>query len=131
MADEHVRRGSQRGSGFGRGRSRRGPWEPLPGWSPQPTPVRDALDTLAATMGLASVDGINRLFLNWAEIVGEDLARRCTPKRLHDGELVVEAVDREWAVELAWMTGLIADRANAALGEGAVESVRVAGPSAS
>ena len=111
-------------SGRGR-RPRRRSWEPLPTWSAEPTPVRDALDTLASTMGLASVDGINRLFLSWAEIVGDDVAAHCSPKRLSEGVLTVEAIDRQWATELSWMTALIAERCNDALGPDQVETVRI------
>lgn len=105
----------------GRGR----PWEPLPGRGSVPTPVRDALDHLAATMGMASIESIDRLFLSWAEIVGPDVADHCRPKRLSDEVLTVEAFDQQWATELSWMTELIAERCCAALGEGAVREVRI------
>lgn len=118
-------RGSDEGRDAKRRWARRRAWVPL-NKTNEPTPVRDALDNLAATMGLASVDGINRLFLNWPEIVGDELATKCSPKRLQAGELVVEAVDRQWATELSFMTQLIADRCNEALGEGAVVAVKIA-----
>lgn len=100
-------------------------WEPLPG-KRQPTPVGDTLNTLASTLGLGSVAGIDKLFLSWPDVVGEELAGRCTPKRLRDGCLVVEAVDAQWATELSWMTELIVDRCNEALGEVAVTEVKIA-----
>ena len=105
----------------------RGTYEPPRGRA-APVPVRDALDQLASTMGLASVDGINRLFLAWPEIVGEELASQCSAKRLTDGVLTVEAVDQQWATELQWMTQLIADRCCDALGEGAVTDVKIVRP---
>ena len=101
------------------------PWEPLPGRSAAPRPVRESLDHLAATMGLASVESIDRLFLSWSEIVGPDVARHCRPKRLTDGVLTVEAVDHQWATELSWMTSLITERCCGALGPEAVTEVRI------
>lgn len=99
-------------------------WEPLPG-KRQPTPVSDTLNTLASTLGLGSVAGIDKLFLSWPDVVGEDLATRCSPKRLTDGCLVVAAVDAQWATELSWMTDLIMERCNDALGEPAVSEVKI------
>lgn len=107
---------------------RRRSWEP-PRGKAKPVPVRDALDQLASTMGLASVDGINRLFLAWGDIVGDELAAHCSPKRLTDGILIVEAIDHQWATELKWMTQLIADRCCEALGEGTVSDVKISRPS--
>ncbi|MEM7093532.1 MAG: DUF721 domain-containing protein [Actinomycetota bacterium] len=102
-------------------------WEPLHRPT-APTPVRDALDHLASTMGLASIDGINRLFLAWGDVVGDDLAAKCSPKRLSDGVLVVEAVDRQWAAELSWMTDLIVERCTDALGPDTVLEARIVTP---
>lgn len=79
-------------------------------------------------MGLASVDGINRLFLSWPEIVGSELAAQCSPKRLTEKVLTVEAIDQQWATELRWMTALIAQRCCEALGEGSVTDVKIVRP---
>lgn len=100
-------------------------WEPLPNHSKSPVPVRDALDLLASTMGLSSVDGINHLFMAWSDIVGPALSENCSPKRLSDGVLVVEAVDQQWITELSWMTSLLVDRCNETLGDGVVTDVRI------
>lgn len=112
-------------SGENRKQHRRRSWEPLPQHSKAPTPVGDALDLLASTMGLASVDGINHLFMAWSDVVGSSLAENCSPKRLSDGVLVVEASDQQWITELSWMTSLIIDRCNDALGDGQVTDVRI------
>ena len=106
-------------------KSRRPAWSPLPNRGSPPTPLRAALDNLASTLGLTSVDSVNALFLEWPEIVGPDLAERCKPRRLTDGVLTIEATDRQWATELQWMQNLLIERCCAALGEDAVTDVRI------
>jgi len=100
-------------------------WTPLPTHSRAPAPLRSTLDNLASTFGLTDVDSIRALFLEWPEIVGEDLATRCTPRSLRRQVLTIEAVDQQWATELKWMTSLIIDRCCEALGPDAVVEVRI------
>jgi len=88
-------------------------------------PLRNALDKLASTLGLTSVDGINALFVEWPEVVGDHLAQHCKPRSLRDQVLTIEASDQQWATELKWMTSLLIERCCAALGEDAVTSVRI------
>ena len=99
---------------------------PLPTYySPAPTPLRGALDALASTMGMTNVDGINALFVEWPEIVGEQLATHCKPRSLRDQVLTIEASDQQWATELTWMKPLVIERCCAALGDDAVTEVRI------
>ena len=105
-------------------RGKRG-WTPLPTYSSAPTPLLSALDNLASTMGLTNVDSINALFVDWPEIVGEQLAQHCAPRSLRDQILTIEASDQQWATELKWMTSLLMERCCAALGPGAVTDVRI------
>ncbi|MDG1088910.1 MAG: DUF721 domain-containing protein [Acidimicrobiales bacterium] len=100
-------------------------WTPLPTYSSAPTPLLSALDNLASTMGLTNVDSINALFVDWPEIVGEQLAQHCAPRSLRDQILTIEASDQQWATELKWMTSLLMERCCAALGPGAVTDVRI------
>ena len=100
------------------------PWRPLPGRT-APTHVRQSLDHLAQTLGLGGMDALEQLFMDWPSIVGPDLARHCRPTSLHDGVLAVRATSSEWAVELSWMTELVAERCNEALGDGSVIGVRI------
>lgn len=76
-------------------------------------------------MGMTNVDGINALFVDWPEIVGEQLAEHCKPRSLRDHLLTIEASDQQWATELTWMRPMIIDRCCEALGEGAVAEVRI------
>ena len=76
-------------------------------------------------MGLTSVEGINALFVDWPEIVGEQLAVHCKPRTLRDNVLTIEASDHQWATELKWMTSLLIERCCEALGPDAVSSIRI------
>lgn len=104
-------------------RSRRG-WEPLPGKA-APVPVSEALNQLASTLGLSSLDAIQQLFLAWPEVVGSELADHCRPRRLERGELTITASDQQWATELSWMTSLLIERCNGVLGSDEVTEVRI------
>ncbi|MBT6444414.1 MAG: DUF721 domain-containing protein [Acidimicrobiaceae bacterium] len=97
----------------------------MPTYSSAPTPLLSALDNLASTMGLTNVDSINALFVDWPEIVGEQLAQHCAPRSLRDQILTIEASDQQWATELKWMTSLLMERCCAALGPDAVTDVRI------
>lgn len=108
-----------------RGAGSRRNFTPLPDASRPPTPIRAALDTLASTMGMTDVDGINALFVDWPLIVGEHLAAHCRPRSLRDRVLTIEASDQQWATELRWMSGLLIERCDSALGPGSVSEVRI------
>ncbi len=110
--------------GGGRDKSKRA-WTPLPTHSKAPTPLLNALDNLASTLGLTNVESINALFVDWPEIVGEQLAQHCKPRSLRDRVLTIEASDQQWATELKWMTSLLVERCCDALGADAVTDVRI------
>lgn len=99
-------------------------WQPLPGKA-APVPVSEALDQLASTLGLSSLDAIQQLFLAWPDVVGSELADHCRPRRLERGELTIVASDQQWATELSWMTTLLVDRCNSVLGSDEVSAVRI------
>ncbi|MBW3620816.1 MAG: DUF721 domain-containing protein [Actinobacteria bacterium] len=65
------------------------------------------------------------VFSRWADIVGADLAARCEPVRLANGNLLVRAENPSWATQLKYMLGHVAERANGVLGQGMVRQVTV------
>lgn len=87
--------------------------------------MRTTLDNLASTLGLTDVDSITALFVDWPEIVGEQLAQHCKPRSLRDRVLTIEASDQQWATELKWMASLLIERCCVALGPGSVAEVRI------
>ena len=66
-----------------------------------------------------------RVHGRWLDIAGEQLARQTEPVRLVGGVLVVRASSSPWAAQVGYLTGELAARANAVLGEGAVRRVTV------
>jgi predicted nucleic acid-binding Zn ribbon protein len=73
-------------------------------------------------IGVAGVMG------RWAEVVGEDVAARCTPERFTDGVLVVRAATTAWATQLSYLAGDLQGRLAAVVGEGVVHRIEVLGP---
>lgn len=45
-----------------------------------------------------------RIFGAWDQLVGDDLAAKCTPVSLRDGELVIAAASTAWATQLRMLT---------------------------
>lgn len=66
-----------------------------------------------------------RLEQRWADIVGEDLARHCTPVRLAGRILVLRAESQTWATQLRYLTGEIRQRIEDELGEGRIDQIRI------
>ncbi len=48
-----------------------------------------------------------RIFGAWDQLVGADLAAKCTPVSLRDGELVIAATSTAWATQLRMLTARI------------------------
>ena len=74
---------------------------------------------------MTDVDAINALFVDWSNIVGEQLGQHCKPRSLRDQVLTIEASDQQWATELKWMTTPLIERCCEALGPDAVTAVRI------
>jgi predicted nucleic acid-binding Zn ribbon protein len=68
------------------------------------------------------------LFGRWEQIVGPDVAGRCTPTSLVDGELVVQAESTAWATQIRLLAPQLLARINAELGQRTVIRIRAKGP---
>ena len=102
------------------------PYEPLP--SPDGRPpghVSEGLDRVLASLGSPPVDTVTRIRKAWAELVGPDAAEVLVPVRVHDGVLVLRAVDPAWASQARWLEAGVVARARELLGEGVVERLEV------
>jgi predicted nucleic acid-binding Zn ribbon protein len=65
------------------------------------------------------------VFSRWTEIVGPDVARRCEPVRLANGNLLIRAENQTWATQLNYMLAHIAEKACVVVGAGMVRRVTV------
>ncbi|HEY7812710.1 MAG TPA: DciA family protein [Nakamurella sp.] len=68
------------------------------------------------------------LFGRWEKIVGADVANRCSPTSLVDGELVVQAESTAWATQIRLLAPQLLTKINTELGERAVIRIRAKGP---
>ncbi len=68
------------------------------------------------------------LFGRWEQIVGPEVADRCTPTSLVDRELVVQAESTAWATQIRLLAPQLLARINAEMGERAVVRIRARGP---
>ena len=70
-----------------------------------------------------------RVFTDWAEIVGADVAAHCAPVALRDGELSVSAESTAWATQLRLLGATLLARVVAELGPSVVTRIVITGPS--
>jgi predicted nucleic acid-binding Zn ribbon protein len=64
----------------------------------------------------------------WDVVVGKEIAGRCQPESLQDGELVLAAESTAWATQLRLLVPKLMTRIQAELGPGVVTRIRVHGP---
>jgi predicted nucleic acid-binding Zn ribbon protein len=88
-------------------------------------PIGSVLDSLAGGRSLASGLALGELGRRWAAVVGDRLARECSPAALEGGFLLVRASSAAWAAQVKFLAREVRDRANQVLGIAAVREVRV------
>jgi len=71
-----------------------------------------------------------RLMSQWASVVGAEIAARCQPVSLVDGELKISAESTAWATQLRMMAPQILARITRELPAGMVTKLIITGPSA-
>lgn len=87
--------------------------------------VKRALPELGWVAPLAEA----RLMTQWETVVGADIAARCHPVSLVDGDLKVAAESTAWATQLRLMAPQILAKITADLPRGLVKKVVITGPS--
>jgi predicted nucleic acid-binding Zn ribbon protein len=85
-----------------------------------PRPVGDVLDRFLAAEGLGDLRTLTTVRERWVELVGEGVARHCTPRALRGGVLVVEVDHGGWATEIRFQEGRILELLKSQLGPGVV-----------
>jgi len=71
-----------------------------------------------------------RLFGQWDGLVGSEIAARCQPVSLRDGELRITAESTAWATQLRRLAPQLLKRICAELPPGTVTRLRITGPAA-
>jgi len=102
--------------GFSRRKDRR---------STDPVPIGEIVDGLLAEDVFARGMPVARLIRAWPELVGERLAQATQPLSLEGGVLTIRAADGPWGSQARYLVDQIRERADDALGGGAVTSVRI------
>lgn len=69
-----------------------------------------------------------RVFEDWPSLVGPEIASRCKPVSLRDGELRLAAESTAWATQLRLLSGTVLARLVAELGPKVVTRLHISGP---
>ena len=88
-------------------------------------PIGDMLAPFLEKLGLSRPDTAARLGSEWSELAGDPWATDTRPAGLTSGELVVEVTNSATLSVLRYRTGELLARLDEALGEGAVEVIRL------
>lgn len=94
-----------------------------------PAPIGRILGSAMAELGWVAPLAHARLMGQWASVVGSDIAARCQPVSLADGELRVAAESTAWATQLRLMSPQILARITRELPAGLVTKLIITGPS--
>ena len=94
-----------------------------------PSPVGDVLSGYLTDRGWERPLAQARVFTDWAEIVGPDVAAHCSPVALTDGELKVSAESTAWATQLRLLSSTLLARVVSELGPTVVTRILISGPS--
>lgn len=89
------------------------------------TRLGEVVDGLLRERAFARGMPIGQLAADWSSVVGPRLGAESAPVSLDGGILVVAATTGPWGAQVRFLAEQIKDRANQALGEGTVRTVRV------
>lgn len=123
-------RGTGRPARLGRRRSPGGGYSGARPDDRDPALIGSILGNTLAELGWVGPLAQARLMGQWASVVGSDIAARCQPVSLVDGELKVSAESTAWATQLRLMAPQILARIARELPAGLVTKLIITGPSA-
>jgi predicted nucleic acid-binding Zn ribbon protein len=125
------RAAGRKATGGGRGTGRRLRGYSGPGPDPRdPQPFGEVLARLVKARGWERPAAEATVFGNWAKVVGADVAERCRPVKLADGELTIEAESTAWATQLRLLAAKLLARIAAQVGHNVVTRLHIHGPAA-
>ena len=85
--------------------------------------VEGALMRAAKALGIKKPAATAQIFMQWDQVVGPDLAKRCELASLVDGVMRIRVSSGSWATEIRYLGNKIAAAANAIAGSQVVVSV--------
>ncbi|MFD7874818.1 DUF721 domain-containing protein [Streptomyces sp. NPDC059766] len=97
-----------------------------------PMALGSAISRLLTERGWETPAAVGGVMGRWPEIVGADVAKHCVPEKYDEDErvLVVRCDSTAWATNLRLLAPTLVARLNEDLGHGAVNLIKVFGPSA-
>ena len=95
-----------------------------------PQPIGAALDELISTQGWTTPAAIAQLSLDWAQIVGPEVADHVSVERFDDGVLYLLAESTAWATQVRLLAAQVLRQVAEHLGDGVVTRIEVRGPTA-
>jgi predicted nucleic acid-binding Zn ribbon protein len=94
-----------------------------------PSPIGAIVGKALPELGWVGPLAEARLMTQWASVVGADIAARCQPVSLDNGDLKVTAESTAWATQLRLMAPQILAKITAELPRGIVNKLVITGPS--
>lgn len=111
-------------------RRRSRPVKPARAKNDDPTTIGDLLGQVVQNQGWSEKLEDQRIFTDWARIVGPEVAQHAQIDGFEDGIVHVRADKTAWAKELTLLAPRIVAKLNQALGDGTVQRIEVRGPQA-
>ncbi len=113
-------------------RRRRRPLPPSPrrGKREDPVPLSDVLGEMASDRGWDERLRTQRVFTDWAGVVGPEIAEHSRVEGFADGIVSIRTDSTAWAKELQLLAARVVRRLNEELGHGSVLRIEVRGPQA-
>lgn len=125
-----LRPGARRVAGRRRNEERRGGYSGSGPDPRDPQPFGSLVRRLVDDRGWKSTAASATVLAGWDRIVGAELAARCQPVSLREGELTLAAESTAWAMQLRGMLPTLMTRIRAELGPDVVTRIRIHGPTA-
>lgn len=89
-----------------------------------PKEIGTALQELVGSIGIGKTLKQYEVVTLWPTLVGEQIARVTTAKRMENGVLLVEVSNAPWRAELTMRRGEIARKINVAVRKNVVKEIR-------
>jgi predicted nucleic acid-binding Zn ribbon protein len=95
-----------------------------------PMPIADVVGELVRQQGWDERLTTQRVFSDWAGVVGPDVAEHSRVESMADGIVQIRADSTAWTKQLQLLAPALVKRLNAELGQGSVLRVEIRGPQA-